>query len=68
MAWAEDHVIVDPAIFAQRDFVFGAAIEVIEHGPWQAPLGKGAKVGDRDSARRCDGACRFCHDPDRRLR
>ena len=56
VAGAKGDVFVDATIFAERDFAFGAAIEIVEHGARDAAAGERTKVGDVDDAGRCDGA------------
>ena len=51
----EGDVLIDAAIFAEGDFAFGAAIEVIEDGCGHAALGDGSEISDADDARRGDG-------------
>jgi len=50
MARAEGDVLIDAAIFAESDFAFGAAIEIVEDGPGHAALGEGAEIRNADYA------------------
>ena len=61
VAGAEGDVLIDAGVFAQGDFAFGTAIEVIEDGSGDAALGDGAEIGDADDARRADGTGRWRH-------
>jgi hypothetical protein len=47
---AERHVVEDSAVFAQRDFVVGPAVDVVEHHARQPAFGQQAQVGDVDGA------------------
>jgi hypothetical protein len=57
----EGDVLKDAAIFAEGDFAFGSAIEVIEDRFGDTALGDGAEVCDADYARRSDRALGSSH-------
>jgi hypothetical protein len=57
----EGEVLIDAATFAEGDFAFGAAVEVIEDGFGHAPLGDGSEISDADDARRGDGTGGWRH-------
>jgi hypothetical protein len=44
VAWAKEDVVEGAGVFAQRCFVVGSAIEVIENGAREAALGDAAKI------------------------
>jgi hypothetical protein len=61
VARTKGDILIDAAIFAERNLAFGAAIEVIEDRSGQAALGEGPKISDADDARRGDGTGRSSH-------
>src|SRR5580700_4842041 len=52
MARPERHVFEHPAIFTQRDFAFGAAIQIIENRFRQLPVSDRAEICDANHPRR----------------
>src|SRR5579885_997503 len=57
----QDHVVVHALVLTKRDFVFGAAIEVIEDNFRQAALGEAAQVRDIDDPRGTERAAAGAH-------
>jgi len=55
VAGAKEDVVEGAGIFAERGFVLGTAIEVIEDGARKAALGEAAKIFDVDDAGRAEG-------------
>src|SRR4051794_36187728 len=55
------HIIEYAAVLAQGDFAVGPAIEVIEDGARQPPLGQWPKVRNTDDMRRSHRARRPAH-------
>jgi hypothetical protein len=55
VARAKQDVVEGAGIFAERGFVVGAAIEVIENGTRETALGEAAKILDVDYAGRAEG-------------
>ena len=51
MARAECDVIEDAAIFAESDFAFGAAVEIIENYRGETALGDAPEIADVDYVR-----------------
>src|SRR5437762_8523047 len=51
VARAKREVRKDPGVFAERDLVVGAAVDVVEHDFREPALRQAAKVGDVDGAR-----------------
>jgi hypothetical protein len=58
MPRTKSHVVKNSAILPQRDFAFGAAIEIIEHRLRQSPPRNGAEIVNANHSRRCDSARR----------
>jgi len=46
VAWSEGHFFKRAAILPQRDFAFGATIDVIEDGSWQTDLREASQIAD----------------------
>jgi hypothetical protein len=54
MPGAEGYVFVNPAILAERDFAFGASIEIVEHGTGHTAFRDRAEIGNANNFRRGD--------------
>src|ERR1700685_478968 len=56
MTWAQSYVFEYATVFAQRDFAFGAAVQVVEDSPGQSASRQRSEVCDTDDAGSSDGA------------
>ena len=61
MTRTKGHVIENSAILAQRDFAFGAAIEIIKNRLWNALTRDGTKIFDADNSGGSYRACASSH-------
>ena len=50
LARPESHLLKRAIVVAQRDLVFGAAVDVVEDDRRQTPLGEPAEIGDVDGS------------------
>jgi hypothetical protein len=54
VAGTKEYVVKGAGIFAERGFVLGAAVEIVENGARETALGEAAKIFDVDDARRSE--------------
>ena len=67
-ARTQGHLLEGPAVLAQGDLGLGAAVDVVEDGAGEAPLGEAPEVRDVDDARRSHPARRAPRRPSRSTR
>ena len=63
ISWPEGDLLEGAAILAERDLAFGAAVEIVEHGPGQSTTRDWPEILYADNPRGGDLAARSSHRP-----